>query len=96
MHALRALGDLAMNCSVKFTPYFLDQTTQALCMAARSSVQFGCADQLDEETAEFLKELREEVLKAFTAVIIVTEDINAEQAMVTNLQSMFDFIDRLI
>lgn len=50
-------------------------------MAARLSVQFGGDDQVDEETAEYLKELREEVLKAFSAIIIVTEDINAEDRM---------------
>lgn len=44
-------------------------------MASRVSVQFGGADQLDEDTAQYLKELREEVLKAYTAVIIVAEDI---------------------
>lgn len=27
VHALRALCDLAMNCSAKFTVYFLEQTT---------------------------------------------------------------------
>jgi hypothetical protein len=54
-------------------------------MAARLSVQFGGSDQVDDETAEYLKELREEVLKAFSAMVIVTEDLSAEEMMMGNL-----------
>lgn len=50
-------------------------------MASLISVKYGSADQLDEDTALYLKELREEVLKAYTAVIIVAEDINATEKL---------------
>lgn len=85
-----------MNCSTHFNANYLEATTQALNQASRVSVQFGGDDQVDEDTASYLKELREEVLKAYTAVIIVAEDIQMTEKLAQSLQQMFDFIDRLL
>lgn len=66
IHALRALADLALNCGDSFKREFLQWSIEAVNMAAKGSVEYANNNQnIDEATATFMSELREEVLKSY-------------------------------
>lgn len=59
--ALHALGDLCVYCGELFNQKYLNGTLVILSLAARMSTQVQ-AYQNDDDTLDFLEELREEII----------------------------------
>lgn len=89
--ALHALGDLCVYCGQMFNQKFLSGTLQILSLAARTSTQVT-GYQGDEDTIEFLSELREAIIDQYITIVMSAVDTGSLDILVTYLENIFVFL----
>lgn len=73
--ALSALGELCLNQGQLFNQKYLEITLTLINLAARASVQIQSHSD-DQDTLEYLKELRETIIDQYTVILMSAEDNN--------------------
>jgi hypothetical protein len=73
--ALHALGELCLNCAPQFNQKYLEKTLHMMNLAGRASIQTSQYAN-DNETLEFLKELREAIIDQYIIILMSAEDTN--------------------
>jgi len=90
--ALHALGELCLNQGQIFNQIYLDNTLTLLNLAARASIQTGSHIE-DQETVEYMKELRETIIDQYTVILMSAEDNQCLDKFNNYLEMMFDFLE---
>lgn len=88
--ALHALGDLSMYSGDMFNNKFLASTLDMLQQAARASVIVA---DLDDDTKEFLVELREVIIDQYIVILMSAGDTNHLASFNPYLESIFGFVE---
>jgi len=94
--ALQALGDLSMHSGDQFNQRFLNDTLIILNAAASMSVQPGPVPQNDQETLEFLDELREALIEQYASILLATsesDDPQQKSLFQLHLVAICDFLE---
>jgi len=91
--ALHALGDLCMYSGDQFSQKYFESTITIFDQASRMSVQ---VQNHNDETLEFLSELRETILDQYIIILISLQDTNSEDKFIAHLQNVFDFMQTTV
>lgn len=79
-----------MYSGAAFNQKYLDGTLVILQQAARMSVQVQGADQ---DTQDYLRELREVIIDQYIAILIAAGDTNCLEKFNNFLEGIFDFLE---
>jgi hypothetical protein len=90
--ALHALGELCMNCGLSFNKKYLDKTLGMMTLAGRASVQIT-QHVNDNDTLEFLKELREAIIDQYIIMLMSADDNGCLDQIAVYLETIFDFLE---
>lgn len=90
---LTALGDLCMYSGDQFNQKYFDSTISILEQAARTSVSVAGHN---EETLEFLRELREVIIDQYIIILMALGDSSSQDRFIPHLENVFNFIEQTI
>ena len=89
--ALASLGDLAIHAPVAFCRNYLIDTLNILQSAAKMSEDV-MSYQNDPDTLDFLKELRYNLLEAYTTLVCGVKDSNMQEQFAGYVPAIFNFM----
>jgi hypothetical protein len=90
---LTALGDLAMYTGDKFINKYFDSTIVILEQAARAAL---AVQGHNEETLEFLSELRETIIDQYIIILMALGDNGSQDRFIQYLEGVYSFIETTI
>jgi hypothetical protein len=87
------LGEICFNIKEHFITY-LDTVMKLLISAADMAVEFN--DYEDDETVEYINNLRFELIEAFTCISFGLDDCNSKTLFVPYVPSIFSFFKKMM